>query len=151
VHLREARRQAKLLEATTAAEMRRGGWSMRRRGSRTPARSLGRHGARAQQQAARAGCSPPGAAPERLPDDETTATTSNRRRPQLWFASARVSEGGGSGEGVQGAAVALNSPGGSLGVRATHRGHAQLGLGDSGVRVGDDAEVGMTCGSRLSA
>jgi hypothetical protein len=37
-------------------------------------------------------------------------------------------------------------------VRATRRGRAQLGLGGGGgVRVGDDAGVGMTRGSRLLA
>jgi hypothetical protein len=54
---------------------------------------------------------------------------------------ARASEGGGSGEGVQGAAMALNSPDGLLGVRATCGARARDGLraGGGGVLVEDDA------------
>jgi hypothetical protein len=49
-HLRVAREAAKLLEAARAATTRRSDRTTRRRGTGTPARSLGRHGARARQQ-----------------------------------------------------------------------------------------------------
>jgi hypothetical protein len=59
---------------------------------------------------------------------------------------ARASEGGGSGEGVQGAAAALNSPDGFLGMRAMRggacsgrtRGRRQRSPGRRRHRVGDD-------------
>jgi hypothetical protein len=111
VHLREARRPAERPGAAGAVEMRRGGQSSWRRGSRTPMRSLGRHGARARRRTTRVCCSPPGAAPERLPDGETAATVRIRRRRRLGFAGGAWAGEGGSGGGTPGAARGLNSPG----------------------------------------
>jgi hypothetical protein len=123
-HLRVAREATKRPGAAAVVETRRRGRTTRRHGSGIPARSLGRHGARARQQTARACSSPPGAAPERLPDDEAAAQAGIRRRRQklgFWLRRHTTCRGGGSAGGVQGAAGGLNSPERSLGVRATHR------------------------------
>jgi hypothetical protein len=76
------REAVKLPRAAAAAERRRGGRSARRRGSRSPARLPGQRGARARQQTARAGCSPPGAGLGRLRDDETAVEAGKQRRRQ---------------------------------------------------------------------
>jgi hypothetical protein len=148
-HLRVAREAAKLLEAARAAATQRSDRMTRWCGTGTPARSLGRHGARARQQAAQDGSLPPCADPGWL-------TTTRQRRwrgfncggGNLGFrvpvheglaARARVEE-------VQGRRPAINSPGGFLGVRAM-RGDTCLGRtqgrrrrspGRTRRKVGDD-------------
>jgi hypothetical protein len=53
----------------------------------------------------------------------------------------------GSGEGVQGAAAAINNPVQSLGVRATRPRRAQLGLrGGGAVGLEDESGLGTTRG-----
>jgi hypothetical protein len=68
------------------AETRRRGWSTRRRGTRTPARFLGRQGARERQQATPAVASPPCASPGGF-----TAARGRRRRRNPKAVVARVS------------------------------------------------------------
>jgi hypothetical protein len=107
----------------------------------------------------RACSSPLGPAPERLPYDEAAAEAGIRRRRRklgFWLRRRTAGKGGGSGGGVQGAAGGLNSPEGSLGVRATHRRRAVGGLGGGGAGLGrvrvEHGEVeGMTGGTPLSA
>jgi hypothetical protein len=137
------------------AEMRRRGRSTRRRGTRTPARLLGRQDARVRQQATPAGASPPC----RSPGGFTTARGQRRRRnPEA--AAARVSAAAAHGARAARARVgevpgwrrALNSP--MKGPwRAGHAGRERAALrlgGGGGVRGGADAGKGMTAGPQLS-
>jgi hypothetical protein len=73
-HLRDVRRTADRSRAAALAEMRRHGWSTRRRGTRTPARFLGRQGAWGRRRATPTCCSPPGATLERLLGGGKTTT-----------------------------------------------------------------------------
>jgi hypothetical protein len=89
-----------------------------------PARLLGCHGARAQQQLAGDGSLPPCADPGWLTTTAVTAGLPRWRRARV-SGSSRLGQRGTGGD-VQGRRTALNSSSGLLDVRATHQGVPEL-------------------------
>jgi hypothetical protein len=113
MHLREARRHARLAEATAAAGSRRSGGSTRRRGKVAPASYSWRLKAPTRTQETPRSSSPPGTSPGQLLGDEAASAARSGCGGNLGFrrlakearaaARARV--------GAPGGAAALNSPG----------------------------------------
>jgi hypothetical protein len=105
---------------TVAAEKRRSGGRMRRRGSRTPARSLRATGVHGIEKTAQDGYLPSCEAPRWLTATSRRRWQGNRKRRRLGFAAALGLCVWGTGWGFQGRRAAYKGLGRTLGVQATH-------------------------------